>query len=224
MGSVRSVRPRSVALVVIATALLLVAVLGGGRWALAPSFSESGVPTVFVGDSITQAGSESAVRMPSGRSWVRYVVTDDRTPWRFVANVAVRGRRLDEMAARFEREVLAREPQGVVLLGGTNDTLQGVPVAASLVPLEAMVVAAQEAGAAVWVVAPPPLAPGRGDIVALRVAEQALVEELGATWVDVVDSVAGPDGSWSPGMSRDGVHPTRAGARAWGVAVLAAVS
>lgn len=205
-------------------ATLLVAVLGGWRALTAPSFSDSGVPTVFVGDSITQAGSRGPLRMPSRRSWVRYVVTDDRTPWRFVANVAVRGERLDEMAARFERDVLSRDPAGVVVLGGTNDVLQGVPVAESLVHLEAMVSAAHDAGAAVWVVAPPPMAPARGDARPLREAQRALAAELGATWVDPTSSVGTAGGTWRAGMSRDGVHPTRVAARRWAAAVLAAVS
>lgn len=202
---------------------LLVAALGGWRTLTAPSFSESGVPTVFVGDSITQAGSESFRGMPSRRSWVRYVVTDERSPWRFVANVAVRGQRLDEMAARFERDVLARDPEAVVVLGGTNDVLQGVPVAESLVHLEAMVTAAQDAGARVWVVAPPPMAPARGDARPLRDAQEALAEDLGATWVDPTSAVGAPDGTWLPEMSRDGVHPTREAARRWAASVLAAV-
>ena len=172
-----------------------------------------------MGDSITHAGGRSFTSPPTPRSWVRYVVADERSPWRFVANVAVSGERLDQMAARFERDVLAREPAGVVILGGTNDVIQGVPVDDALPHLERMIDLAHLAGAEVWVVAPPPLeAPGY-DVQPLRQAEQALAEQAGATWVDPLDAVGSPS-RWEPGLSSDGVHPTEEGARALGEAVL----
>ena len=63
--------------------------------------SDAGIPTVFIGDSITEADTEGVVDLPGRGSWLRYVVTDDRTPWRYVANTAVSGQTLDEMAADY---------------------------------------------------------------------------------------------------------------------------
>jgi len=215
---------------VLALAVAVVVVLGGARWATHAELSEHGVRTVVIGDSITQADSRSVTGVPGEGSWLRHVVTDDRTPWRLVANVAVRGQRLDEMAARFAEDVLAREPAAVVIAGGTNDALQGVPVATSLRHLRAMVVAAQEAGAAVWVVAPLPVT-GRTtpagepvDTTWLRAAQHVLVDVLGAVWVDASGAVSAPGGGWRAGATDDGVHPTDRGARWLGEAVLAQVA
>lgn len=211
-------------------AVAVVVVLGGARWATHARLSEHGLRTVVIGDSITQADSRSVRGVPGEGSWLRHVVTDDRTPWRLVANVAVRGERLDEMAARFERDVLARRPAAVVIAGGTNDALQGVPVADSLAHLRAMVEAAQAAGAQVWVLAPLPVT-GRTtpagepvDTGPLRSAQHVLVAALGATWVDASGAVSAPGGGWRTGAADDGVHPTERGARWLGEAVLAQVA
>ncbi len=203
----------------LALLLAVLVALGGWQRASTPTLSTNGVRTVFVGDSITHAGGGPPTSMPAERSWLRYVVTDDRTPWLFAANVAVSGERLDEMAARFQRDVLDRDPAAVVILGGTNDVLQRVPVEDALPQLERMISMALLAGLEVWVIAPPPIE-GRGvDAQPLRRAARVLAEQSGVTWVDPVDAV-GSAGRWGPGMSRDGVHPTERGARAWADGVL----
>ncbi|MDT9594779.1 GDSL-type esterase/lipase family protein [Nocardioides zeae] len=188
--------------------------------------SENGVPTVFIGDSITEADTATPTDLPGRRSWLRYVVTDDRTPWRYVANEAVAGETLGEMAARFERDVLARDPRAVVIMGGTNDVRLGVDVDDSVAALASMVQRAQGAGADVWIVSPPPLErAGWGDVGDLIEAERELAEDLDVPFVDVVDSLGvGGEDRWREGYAADGVHPTRDGARALGAAVLGAVS
>ncbi|MCW2791813.1 MAG: GDSL-like Lipase/Acylhydrolase [Nocardioides sp.] len=177
--------------------------------------------TVFVGDSITQADSPSYGARPGAGSWVRYAVDDDRSPWAFDANVALAGQTLAQLAARFESDVLARRPEAVVIMGGTNDVLQGLPVDASAESLAAMVREARAAGAEVWVIGPPPidrlyLRP----VDAMAQAEEEVARETGATYVDLGDSLVDPDGDWLPGLSFDGVHPTPHGARALAEAVL----
>lgn len=184
--------------------------------------SENGIPTVFIGDSITEADTEQASDLPGKRSWLRYVVTDDRTPWRYVSNEAVSGQTLGEMARRFDADVLERSPEAVVIMGGTNDVRLRVPLATSLAALRSMVVRAQDAGAQVWIVSPPPLErPEWGDVGDLLEAERTLADELGVAFVEVVDAVGvGGEDRWAPGYADDGVHPTREGAEALGAAVL----
>lgn len=184
--------------------------------------SENGVPTVFIGDSITAADTAEPTDLPGRGSWLRYVVTDDRTPWRYIANEAVAGETLAQMSARFDADVLARSPEAVVIMGGTNDVRLGVRVADSLRALESMIVRAQSAGAEVWVISPPPLdRPEWGDVSSLLAAERDLADDLDATFVEIVDAV-GVDGEdrWIDGFAKDGVHPTREGAEALGAAVL----
>lgn len=197
-----------------------------GYQAVRVEASEHGIPTVVIGDSITWADTGDVTELPGRGSWLRYVVTDDRTPWRYVANRAVPGQTLAEMAARFDRDVLALEPAGVVIMGGTNDVRLGVDVDDSLAALGSMVERAQDAGAEVWVVSPPPLERDDwGDVGALIEAERELAADLGVPFVETVDAV-GVDGEdrWQGGLAQDGVHPTRDGAQALGAAVLAQVA
>lgn len=178
--------------------------------------------TVFMGDSITWADSATVEGLPGEGSWVRWAVDVDGSPWAFEADVAVPGETLAQMAARFDSDVVARRPQAVVIMGGTNDALQGLPVDASAASLRQMVVAARGAGARVWVVGPPPVDPGYGRSVGpLAAAERQVAEASGATYVRVDDPrLTGPTGAWLPGLSWDGVHPTPAGARALAAVVL----
>jgi lysophospholipase L1-like esterase len=198
----------------VAVALVVVVV----RWRVGDPGSEGPTSrrTVFMGDSITQADTPSFDAEPGEGSWVRYAVADDRTPWTFVANVAMGGQTLAQMAERFERDVLSRDPDGVVIMGGTNDVLQGLPLAPSMASLRSMIERAQDAGAEVWVVGPPPINAFYAKPVGPMAAEQAaLAEATGATYVEVAgDTLVGPDGDWLPGLSYDGVHPTPAGAQA----------
>jgi lysophospholipase L1-like esterase len=177
--------------------------------------------TVFIGDSITQADSPSYDERPGAGSWVRYVIGDERSPWAFEANVAVGGQTLAELAARFQGDVLDRRPEAVVIMGGTNDVLQGLPVDASVLSLEAMVRQARDAGVEVWIVRPPPinhlyLKP----VDAMAEAQAEVARETGATYVGLGDSLVSPDGDWLPGLSYDGVHPTPEGAQALAGAIL----
>ena len=118
------------------------------------------------------------------------------------------------MEQGFQDEVLTRDPEGVVIMGGTNDVLRQLPLEPSLDALEQMVEAARAEGARVWIVSPPPLDPGYGKPIQPMVdAQAALAEELDVPYVDL-SSLAGPDGRWQDGLSRDGVHPSIEGAQA----------
>lgn len=177
--------------------------------------------TVFVGDSITQADSASYDESPGAGSWVRYAVADDRSPWTFEANVAVAGQTLAELAERFERDVLSRDPQAVVIMGGTNDVLRGLPMAASLASLRSMVEQARHAGARVWIIGPPPInALHLKPVGPMAAAQSAVARETGATYVDLTGTLVGPDGDWLAGLTYDGIHPTPVGAEALASAVL----
>jgi lysophospholipase L1-like esterase len=211
--------------VTVGVAVLLVAVVAvvlRVRSGEGDDVAETGpLRTVFVGDSITQADSPSYGARPGAGSWVRYVLDDERSPWTFDANVAVAGQTLAELAARFQADVVGRRPQAVVIMGGTNDVLQGLPLHDSMGSLSAMVRRARDAGAEVWIVSPPPidrlyLKP----VAAMADAQAEAARETGATYVDLGDSLVDAEGDWLPGLSYDGVHPTPEGARALAEAVL----
>lgn len=196
---------------------VLVAALAGCS---SGSSGSSGLRTVFMGDSITIADTSDRDGVPGRESWVRYVVTDPRSPWALEHNAAVIGETLPEMAARFSADVLARDPEAVVVMGGTNDWFAGVPRTESLAALESMVVAASDAGAQVWVVGPPPMG-SEGGWRGFVDSQERLARRLGVPFLRTDAAVSDPDtGGWAPGATDDGVHPTASGARAMGDAVL----
>lgn len=202
--------------------LVLLALAAGCSDGPAESESEEGpLDTIFVGDSITRGVSQESMEPDAAASWVTYAVEDAGSPWRLEDNVAVFGRTLAEMLAGFGGEVLDARPDAVVIMGGTNDVLRGLPAEESVEALRVMVERAQEQGIRVWVVSPPPVDPGYQRSVAPLVAAQAeLAEELDVPFVDL-DAALG--GAWEPGLSFDGVHPTEEGARRIAEVVLEAV-
>lgn len=196
--------------------VLLLALTGCGGGPGSSGAQDPGglVDTVFAGDSITLGVSPETVAPSDDFSWVTYAVTDERSPWRLETKAAVYGRTLEEMQVAFQDEVLALEPEGVVILGGTNDALRQLPVEPAMAALRSMVVAAQDSGAEVWVVSPTPLdASYQRPISPYVDAERALAEELDVPFVDANTELTGDDGRWLPGLSSDGVHPTVEGAR-----------
>ena len=186
---------------------------------------EPRLATVFVGDSITRGASkDSPGEAEDTYSWVRYAVMDRRSPWRLLANTAVFGRTLVQMRADFGDEVIRNHPAAVVIMGGTNDTLQGLPVEESIEALRWMVRQAREADAEVCLVSPPPIAETYGvDVRPLVEAQRALAEEMDVPFADIHTPLAAADGEWAEGITFDGVHPTTDGARRIAGLVLAQV-
>lgn len=208
--------------------LVAVAVVAAGAVALAltrddDSGQATRPQTVFLGDSITRGVSVETNEPSARESWVTYAVADPRAPWVDGGNAGIFGDTLDQMAGRFEFDVLSVDGvEGVVIMGGTNDVLQGIPTEESLAAARRIVEAAQDADLDVWLVAPPPLAPRYArSVQPLAEAERALADELDVPFADPDDTLREPDGGWPPGMSVDGVHPTVAGAQALADAILA---
>jgi lysophospholipase L1-like esterase len=89
---------------------------------------------------------------PDGRGDVRsqfaYWLRHAHPEWR-VQNCGVNGERSDEIAQRFDRDVLAHHPQAVVIIAGVNDVYQGLPAGHVTAQLEAMYARARAAGIAV---------------------------------------------------------------------------
>ena len=203
------------AAVVLTVVTVALALAHGG-----PDRQDSRPRTVFIGDSITWADSTSPGTRPGPGSWVRYAVEDRRSPWEFQANVAVSGQTLGQMDARFQRDVLSRHPRAVVIMGGTNDLIFDAPLGLGELALRHMVETAHDTGARVWIIGLPPLDQARpGSLATMAAMQRDVARATGATYVPV-EGLATRTGDWRPGLSFDGVHPTPAGARALGDAVL----
>ncbi|NPV28340.1 MAG: GDSL family lipase [Firmicutes bacterium] len=92
---------------------------------------------ICLGDSLTY-GYPYGPRF----SWVYYVA--QKTGLNLV-NAGVNGDTLEDMARRFERDVAAREPAAVVILGGTNDAFcRDISIAETLYYLKEMLRRARE--------------------------------------------------------------------------------
>lgn len=90
---------------------------------------------VALGDSTT-AGTPAFLSPleapPEGRGDARsqfaYWLMRARPDWR-VLNRGINGERSDQIAARFDRDVLAERPDAVIIIAGVNDVYQGRPAA-----------------------------------------------------------------------------------------------
>jgi lysophospholipase L1-like esterase len=99
---------------------------------------------VCLGDSTT-AGTplfQSPIEAPPNgrgdeRSQYGYWLSQRHLDWR-VLNRGVNGERSDQIAGRFDRDVLAHAPAAVVILAGVNDVYQGRPVTHVIAQLRAM--------------------------------------------------------------------------------------
>lgn len=102
------------------------------------------VVIVALGDSTT-AGTplfESPLEAPPNgrgdeRSQYAYWLMARHPDWR-VLNRGVNGERSDQIAARFDRDVVGAQPAVVVILAGVNDIYQGKPATAVTAQLRAM--------------------------------------------------------------------------------------
>ena len=102
-----------------------------GTRGLAASFQQNGPAIVALGDSTTAGtpGFLSPVEAPPhGRgdetSQFAYWLMRAQPEWD-VLNRGVNGERSDQIAARFERDVIDAAPRAVVIIAGVNDVYQG---------------------------------------------------------------------------------------------------
>jgi lysophospholipase L1-like esterase len=155
---------------------------------------------VAVGDSLT-AGLVplEELRSPGTGSWVGAAQGE---PLEFRGGWAVPGATTADMLAGVERE----DAEVVVVLAGTNDTGQGVPWEASAGNLRAIVdaVGVDE----VLVSAIPPLDGRPTEALAYNTRLRALAQEQGWAFTDPWAGTRTPAGTFVPGASADGVHPT----------------
>jgi acyl-CoA thioesterase-1 len=142
-----------------------------------------------------------------------------------VRNRGVNGERSDQIAARFDRDVVQANPAAVVIIAGVNDVYQGRPASAVIEQLRAMYERARKAG--IPVVA--------GSIVPYNTAtadQNARMQEINA-WIreatsrerhlrfaDTRAAVAAKDARDRLAESPDGLHPSPAGYRRMAEALL----
>jgi acyl-CoA thioesterase-1 len=173
---------------------------------------------VALGDSTT-AGTPlflSPLEAPpdgrgDARSQFAYWLMAAHPEWR-VLNRGVNGERSDQIAARFDRDVVAAQPAAVIIIAGVNDIYQGRPARTVIAQLRAMYDRAEHAD--IPVVA--------GSIVPYNTAtaaQNSAMHEVNA-WIagegardprrrfaDTRRAAAAPDDRDRLAGSPDGLHP-----------------
>lgn len=189
---------------------------------------------VAFGDSTTAGtpGYRSPIEQPprgdgDETSQYSYWLMKTHPDWD-VINRGVNAERTDQIAARFQRDVLDHTPRIVVIIGGVNDVYQGRSVAAVTRNLEAMYERA--AGAGIGVVA--------GSIIPFNTAtpeQNRKMREINEwirdrarqqpafTFVDTRAAVAAPGNPDLLVSSPDRLHPSPEGYRLMAEAIAPAI-
>jgi len=173
------------------------------------------VSFVVVGDSITAGpipieatGAQEEATQQFGRgSWLPQA---KGRPLRFLGGWAVSGATTEEMRAG----VVPARADVVVVMAGTNDVLRGMPWAQTRANLLAIVGTVGVDDVLVSAVPPADERPAGRQEFNQRLRE--LADHKGWHLVDPWGSVEQQNGSWVPGASADGVHPSQVTADAAG--------
>ena len=157
-------------------------------------------PLVTLGDSITWD------------AWPDIVDSRDAMVT-LVHNAGVPGNTTAQMLARLSKDVLAYSPEVVTVMGGTNDVGNKVAEATVIANLTAIVDALKAANVRVILLTIPP----RTDptfaepIRSLNASIRTLAVSEGVALADIYPALAQTDGTYVPGLTRDGLHPSAAG-------------
>jgi len=190
---------------------------------------------VALGDSTTAGtpGYRSPVEArPDGEGDVKsqyaYWLVEQNPHWR-VLNRGVDGERTDQIAARFDDDVLSQRPQVVVIIAGVNDVYQGRPVEFATGNLRKLYDRSAEAGISVVAGSIAPFNTATADqnkrMRAINEWMAAEAERDGnITFVDTRAAVAAPDDPDRLAASPDDLHPDVDGYRRMAAAIGPAVA
>lgn len=181
----------------------------------------SGNKTIFLGDSITWASGGLDVNgntyFTSG--WIYQASIRSKGAVQLLANAGISGQTTAQIAARFPADVVAKNPDKVVILCGTNDlpgVTAGTTTLASLSALmTGMIQAAKQNNIQPIVGLIPPNPPNnRNAAVRVNAIWRAVADAQRVPVVDFYSVLADGAGNWkSASYTSDNTHPTAIGAR-----------
>lgn len=178
---------------------------------------------VALGDSITRMNSDPGWDFLGTDSWFAIDACDGRIAYGY--NAGVFGNTTAQMLQRFHVDVAAYHPKLVIILGGTNDIVQGVPTDVTISNLRDLIRASQAIGAKVAIGTIPPIDESefRSQIDPLNRNIAALAVDTQSMLIDFHAAVATGD-QYRPGWTPDGIHPTLAAADAMAAAAAGVVT
>lgn len=181
---------------------------------------------VALGDSTTAGtpGWLSPIEAPpSGSgdetSQYAYWLMRARPQW-LVLNRGVNGERSDQIAARFDRDVIGERAQAVIVIAGVNDIYQGLPASHVIGQLGAIYRRAAEAGLPLLAGTIIPYNTATPDQNARMGQVNAWIMQAGVRWVDTRAAVADPSNPDRLASSPDGLHPSPDGYYRMAAAIL----
>lgn len=144
-----------------------------------------------------------------------------------VLNRGMRGQRTDQIAMRFDYDVIENRPDYVIIIAGTNDLYQGYGTAWALEHLEKMYDRAREAGIGVLAgsILPLNLASSKvkDEILQLNRGLERLTQKKEIGFCDLYKIMEAPENAGFIANSPDQVHPDVSGYRKIGEALTAAL-
>lgn len=209
--------------VFILVVLVSTGLVGYGGWPHSPLAVHAAAPRsgvgspvtiVTLGDSLTIAdGAETSGEPTSSRSWVPAAVGHGVVWSAGFAHGGFTTAMILDDTHRYNADVL-------VILAGTNDTLQGVPFSQSALSLRAIV--AKAGVARVIVAAIPPIDFAPHDAALYNVKLKTLAAKENWDYVDAAKGLRDRD-HYIDGLTVDGIHPTAEGAEIFGEALHRAI-
>lgn len=178
------------------------------------------IRVVALGDSTTAGtpGWRSPLEAPPDgagdeTSQYPYWLMKSHPDWE-VLNRGVNGERTDQIAARFERDVIELKPKVVIIIAGVNDVYQGKSVEYVTTELRQLYDRALQSG--VRVIAGtiiPYNTAGSEQNARMRLINEWIREQRDVEFVDTRGDVAAPDSPDLLGESPDQLHPSAKGYR-----------
>lgn len=185
---------------------------------------------IVFGDSKTAQGGGVSIATPvqpisgayESKAWFTHLNYSLGHPFDMIGNAGIGGQKTEAMLARFASDVVARRPNWVAIMAGTND----LAVDGTTANILAMWDMALAAGIRVLAAAIPPIASGDAAYVEKNLHHMRVNWELrraaasrpGVVWIDVDQATLDPSTTFQPltGMLTDALHESSLGAAAEG--------
>lgn len=169
---------------------------------------------VALGDSVTIGFGGAPDRwIQAETSWVAHATCGTELTYGY--NAGVSGETTAQMAARVS-DALDHDPRWFVVVGGTNDVLNGVPSAEAIRNLDAILEAAGDVETVAIGTIPPSDDPAIHEPIAeLNAGIRQLAADRGVRLIEFHE-LLGEGDRFAPGFAFDAYHPSEAGAAVMG--------